>query len=123
MTDSGDGQSLLGGSGGKQRPGAAEEDPFQLPAVQQIQKIPAQGNGAASAAGTAGVNVLGDLVENQGTAVCQLPTQGKSFPFAHFQQQILAQLAKIPGDDEIEVLRSPIQILHMGPNGLESPGG
>ena len=41
MADTGDGQSLLAGSGGEQSAGTAEEDPLQLSFLQLIQKVTA----------------------------------------------------------------------------------
>ena len=41
MADSGNGEALLGGSGGEQRAGATEQDSLQFPFVQLIQKTTA----------------------------------------------------------------------------------
>ena len=53
MANTGNGQSLLGGGGGEQRPGAAEEDSLQLSGIEFIEQLTAQGDGAAAAAGAA----------------------------------------------------------------------
>ena len=85
MAYSRNGKSLLGGSRGKQRTGTAEEDPFQLSLIELIQQIPTEGNGAAAAAGAAGMDILYGVVEDQGAAVCQLTSKIQTVPFSDFQ--------------------------------------
>ena len=117
MADAGNRQPLLGGGGGKQRPGTAEQNPLQFSFVELIEKITAERHGTAAAAGAAGMNVLCLLVENHGATVGQLPTQSQSLPFAQLQQKLLADLSQIAGDDQIKVLRPGFQVLKMGPDG------
>ena len=113
MTDTGDGQPLLGGSGGEQRPGAAEEYLFQFFCLQLTQKIPAEGNGAAAAAGTAAVNILGGVVKDQRAAVRQLSAQTDAVPAGKLHQHFFAKLPQIAGDDQIEGFRPCFQIFKM----------
>lgn len=117
VADAGDGQTLLGGGGGEQRPGAAEENPLQLSLIESAQKVAAEGNGAASAAGTAGVDILYGIVENHRTAVGQLAAQVQLIAAGYFQKHFLAQLAQISGDDQIKVIGCPFHIFHMGFDG------
>ena len=63
VADTRNGKPLLAGSGGEQCPGSTEKDSFQFPLIQLVQQVTAKGNGAASAAGTAGMNILGDLID------------------------------------------------------------
>ena len=76
MTYAGDWKSLLGGGGGQQRTGAAEQNPFQFSLIELIQQIAAEGNGAAAAAGTAGMDILYGVVKNQGPAISESSAQG-----------------------------------------------
>ena len=71
MANPRNGKPLLGGGGGQQRPGSAEQDFFQLSAVQLSQQIPAQCDGAAPAAGASRVDILLGVVEYQSAAVRQ----------------------------------------------------
>mgnify|MGYP000714255923 CR=1 FL=1 len=106
MTDPGNGKPLLGGGGGEQRARAAKQYFLQFPPVQLPQKVAAQSDGAAPAAGAAGVNVLPFgvkdhdaavvvaagkdvllvVVENQGSAVRQLPAQRDPVPPGKLQK-------------------------------------
>ena len=119
MTDSGNGQPLLGGSGGEQGAGTAEKDAFEFSDIQLIQKIAAEGNGAAAAAGSSCVDILGGVVENQRAAICQFSAQQQPMAPAHFQQEFLAQLSQVTGNDQVEIFRNPVQILHVSPDGLK----
>ena len=76
MTDTGNWQSLLGGGRGQQRTGTAEENPFQFPVPQLIQKVTAEGDGTAAAAGTAGVDILHGVVKDKSTAISEPSTEG-----------------------------------------------
>ena len=116
MANARNGQTLLGGSGGEQRTGTTKENTLQFSFIQFVQQLTAQCNGAAAAAGTAGMDILHCVIENQSSAVCQLAAQRKIVSFSKFQKQLLAQLSQITGDDQIEIRRCPLQILHMGTN-------
>ena len=72
MADPGDGQVLLGGGGGQKGNGAAEKDPLQFAAVEPVQKVAAEGDGAAAAAGTTGVGILSNIIINCNTTVKML---------------------------------------------------
>ena len=71
MTYTGNGQALLGRGGRQQRTGAAEQNPFQLSGRQLPQKVAAQGDCAAPAAGTACVDILLGIVKNHTATVHQ----------------------------------------------------
>ena len=123
MTDPGNGKPLLGGGGGEQCARAAKQYFFQFPPVQLPQKVAAQGDGAAPAAGAAGVDVLFVVVENQGSAVRQLPAQRDPVPPGKLQKQFLAQLPQIAGDDEVKVLGGGFHVVKMGFDGGIGGGG
>ena len=123
MTDPGYGKPLLGGGGGEQCARAAKQYFFQFSPVQLPQKVAAQGDGAASAAGAAGVDVLLVVVENQCPAVRQLPAQGDAVPPGKLQKHFLAQLPKVAGDDEVKILRGGLHIVKMGFDGGIGGGG
>ena len=76
MANAGHRQSLLAGGGGEECSGTAEENSFQLTFIEFIQQFPTEGNGTAPTSGAAGVHILGDLIENQGTAIGKFPAQG-----------------------------------------------
>ena len=99
MTYTGDGKSLLGGGRGKQRTGAAEQDPFKFSVVQLCQQVTAECDGAAAAAGSACVDILAGIVKHKGAAICQLSTEIHSILSGKLHQQFLTDLAKIAGDD------------------------
>ena len=80
MADPGNGQSLLGGGGGEECAGAAEQNGFPFSGFQAVQKIAAEGDGTASAAGAPGVDILVFPVKNQGAAVLQPPAQAQAVP-------------------------------------------
>ena len=69
------------------------------------------------------MDVLYRIVEDQRAAVGQLSTQGKMIPFPQFQQGFLADLPQVTGDDQVEIFRFPVQILHMGLYGFKGSGG
>ena len=123
MTDTGNGQTLLGGGGGKQRSGAAEQDFLQLTGVQLPQKIAAQGNGAAAAARAAGVDILFNVVENQRPAVCQLSAEADPVPFGKLQKHFLTQLPQIAGNDQVKILGSGLHVVKMSFDGGVGGGG
>ena len=85
MAYTGNGQSLLGGSRGQQRPGAAEQDPAQLSGVQPVQQISAERDGTAAAAGTAGMHILSQIVEYQRAAIGDLAAKGQAVPAGKLQ--------------------------------------
>ena len=116
-------QPLLGGSGGEQGAGAAEKDPFQLPLLQLIQQIPAQGDGTAATAGATGMNILHGVVENQCSAIRQSSPQWQMIPFSQFQKHFFTDLPQIPGNDQIKILRFSVHVLHMGLYGLKCSRG
>ena len=111
MADAGDGQTLLGGSRGEQRACTAEQDLFQLSGAELTEKIAAEGNGTAAAAGTAGMHILFCIVENQGSAIRQLSAEGYAIPLGQLHQHFLAQLTQITGDDQIKILWGFSQIV------------
>lgn len=123
MTDPGDGKPLLGGGGGEQCACAAKQYFFQFFPVQLPQKIAAQGNGAAPAAGAAGVNVLFVVVEDHRSAVRQLSAQRDAVPTGKLQKHFLAQLPKVAGDDEVKILRGGLHVVKMGFDGGIGGGG
>lgn len=123
MTDPGYGKPLLGGGGGEQCARAAKQYFFQFSPVQLPQKIAAQGNGAAPAAGAAGVDVLLVVVEDHRSAVRQLSAQRDAVPTGKLQKHFLAQLTKVAGDDEVKILRGGLHIVKMGFNGGIGGGG
>ena len=117
MADPGDGKSLLGGGGGEQGTGAAEENLLQLAPAQLPQKVAAQGDGAAPAAGAACVDILYRVVKNQISAVGELPAEFQSVPLGKLHEKLLAQLPQIAGDDHIIILHRGAKILKMGADG------
>ena len=117
MTDPWDGKTLLGGGRGEQRAGTTEQDLLKLPVVQLVQQIAAEGNCAASAAGTAGMHILLFGVEDQGAAVHQLAPQRKAVLSGQLQKHFLSCLTQVAGDDPIKILGSGGKILKMRPNG------
>ena len=123
MTDPGYGKPLLGGGGGEQCARAAKQYFFQFSPVQLPQKIAAQGNGAAPAAGAAGVNVLFVVVEDHRSAVRQLSAQRDAVPTGKLQKHFLAQLPKVAGDDEVKILRGGLHVVKMGFDGGIGGGG
>lgn len=123
MTDPGYGKPLLGGGGGEQCARAAKQYFFQFSPVQLPQKIAAQGNGAAPAAGAAGVDVLFVVVEDHRSAVRQLPAQRDAVPPGKLQKHFLAQLPKVAGDDEVKILRCGLHVVKMGFDGGIGGGG
>ena len=123
MTDPGYGKPLLGGGGGEQCARAAKQYFFQFSPVQLPQKIAAQGNGAAPAAGAAGVDVLLVVVEDHRSAVRQLPAQRDAVPTGKLQKHFLAQLPKVAGDDEVKILRGGLHVVKMGFDGGIGGGG
>lgn len=56
-------------------------------------------------------------VEYQGAAVHQLAAQADAVFDRQLQQDVLAQLAQIAGDDGAEILRAAVEIFKMRPNG------
>ena len=70
--------------------GTAEEDLIEFSGVQLVQQISAEGNGAASAAGAACVDILGRVIEHKRSAIRQTPAQRNTFPSGQFQQHFLA---------------------------------
>lgn len=123
MTDPGYGKPLLGGGGGEQCARAAKQYFFQFSPVQLPQKIAAQGNGAAPAAGAAGVDVLLVVVEDHRSAVRQLSAQRDAVPTGKLQKHFFAQLPKVAGDDEVKILRGGLHIVKMGFDGGIGGGG
>ena len=123
MANAGDRKSLLGGCGGQEGPGSAEEDAFQFPVPEPVQQIPAEGDGAAAAAGASGMDVLDRVVKDQSAAVRQFAAQGEVIPFPQFQKGLFPDLPQITGDDQIEVIRPSAHVVHMGLYGLECRRG
>ena len=123
MADTGNGQALLTGSGGQKGAGAAKENALQLAVVQLIQQIAAECDGAASAAGSAGMDILVQIVKDKGSAVCQFSAQIQMVSFSQFQQNVFSQLAQIACDDQIIIQRGPVQIIQMGSYGFKGSGG
>ena len=123
MTDPGDGQVLLGGGGGEECAGAAEEDLPELPALELVQQLRAQHHGAASAPGAACVDVLPNGIVDQISAVRQLSTDGDAILPAKPHQRLQPDGSQIPRDDEIIVLRRGFRILKMRPDGVKRSGG
>lgn len=123
MTHTGNGKPLLGGGGGQQCPGSAEQDFFQLSAVQLIQQIPAKGDGAASAAGAAGMDILYRIVKYGGAAIHELSAKGQAVQTGQFQKHLHAHLPQISGDDPVKVLRTGIQVGKMGLDGRQRRRG
>ena len=123
MADAGDGQALLGGGGGEEGPGAAEEELFQLPGGELPQQLRAQHDGTASAAGPARVDILLDGVEDQIPAVRQLSADGQSILPAQGQQRLHPDGPQIPGDDEIIIVGGGAGVPQMGPDGVKCGGG
>lgn len=85
MADPGNGKPLLRGGGGEQGTGSAEEDSLQFSIPKPIEKISAEGNGTAPAAGSSGVDILGCVVENHGAAIRKLAAQKQPIPLSQFQ--------------------------------------
>lgn len=123
MAHAGNGKPLLGGGGGQQRAGAAEENPLPLAGIQLIQKIAAQGDGTATAAGAAGMDILGMVVEYGGSAVHELAAQGQPLQPGKLQQSLHTHLTQVAGDNPVEVLRTGVQIGKMGFDGCQSRRG
>ena len=117
------GKPLLGGSWGEQRTGAAEQNSLQFSLIQLIEKISAQGNGAAAAAGTTCMDILNGVVKYHCSAICQLSAQGQMISFSQFQKHFLADLSQITGDDQVEILWLSVHILHVGLYGLKCSRG
>ena len=123
MTDPGDGKPLLGGSGGEQCARAAKQYFFPFSRVQLPQKVAAQGDGAAPAAGATGVDILLVVVEDQCPAVRQLSPKGNAVPTGKLQKHFLAQLAKVAGDDEVKILGGGFHVVEVGLDGGIGGGG
>ena len=87
--------------------------------IQFLQKLSAKRDGAAAAAGAAGMDILYRVVEYKGSAVRQFAAQRQVIALAQFQQHLFPQLPQITGDDQIEILRLASQILHVGTNGIK----
>ena len=117
MAYAGNGKTLLSGGGGQKRAGAAEQNAAQFSAVELIKKVSAKCNGAAAAAGAAGVDILHCVVEYQRAAICQLATEAQPVPAGKLQQGFLTQLPQITGDDEVKIIGGSMQILQMCPDG------
>ena len=69
------------------------------------------------------MDILGGVVKDHAAAVQKLATQWQPTPAAQLQQQLLAVLAQVSGDDEVIVLRLLAQVLHMLPDGGKSRRG
>ena len=123
MTYSGNRQTLLGGGGGEQGSRSAEKQLFELSFSQFLQQRSAQCNGAAPAAGAAGVDILRGVVKYQRSAVCQLSAQTDSFLPGKLQKQFLTQLPQIAGYDQVKGLRAGVQVLKMLPDGSQCRRG
>ena len=117
MTNPGNGKALLGGSGGEQGTGSAEQDGSQISLLKFVQKIAAERHSTASAAGTTGVHILIIPVKNQGTTVFQTPAEGQAILACKRKKHLFSPLAQITGDDQIVVLRLFIQVLQVGIDG------
>src|SRR5699024_3820417 len=72
MADTGDALPLLGGGGGEQGPGAAEEQLFPAPLAHPVEDQPAEHHGGAAAARSAAVYVLLLRVVDEHAAVLQV---------------------------------------------------
>ena len=123
MTYAGNWKTLLGGSRGEQRSGTAEQDLLQFACLQLIKQVTAERDGAASAAGSAGMDILVQIVKDKGSAVCQFSAQIQMVSFSQFQQNVFSQLAQIACDDQIIIQRGPVQIIQMGSYGFKGSGG
>ena len=117
MAHAGDGKSLLGGGGGQQRAGAAEQNPLPFAGIQLLQKVPAQSDGTAPAAGAAGMDILDVVVKDGGAAVHELAAQRQTLQPGKLQQSLHAHLPQIPGDDPVEVLRAGAQVFKVSLDG------
>ena len=69
MTYAGNWKTLLGGSRGEQRSGTAEQDLLQFACLQLIKQVTAERDGAAAAAGSAGMDILFGIIKHQRAAV------------------------------------------------------
>ena len=123
MAYAGYGQTLLGRGGGEQGTRAAEEDAFELSAPELVQQFTAEGDGAAPAARSSGMDILHCIVKDHAAAVCDLSSQGKIVPFSKLQEDVLAHLSQIPCDDQIKIIGGSAKILHMTLYGFECGGG
>ena len=123
MADSGDGEILLGGGGGEQGPGAAEEDLLELSRGNLTKKFGTQHDGTASAPGAARVDILPDGVEDEIPTVRQLPADGDARLPAEGNQRLHPDGPKIPGDDEVVVFGRCVRVLEMGRYGGKRGGG
>ena len=81
MAHTGNGKTLLGGSGGEQSARAAEEDLFQLAVFHPVEQVGAQGNGAAPAAGTTGMHILRSRVKDHRAAIVQIAVKRNAVTF------------------------------------------
>ena len=116
MAHAGNGQSLLGGGGGEQGTGSAEQDFLQFSRSKLRQEFRTQGDGAAAAAGTAGMDILFRIVKNQIAAVGQLSPKGKTVFSGTLHQQFLSDLSQIARNDQIKIFRAGAQVIEMGTN-------
>lgn len=122
MTDAGDGFSLLRRGGRQERTGATEQEPVELALAELIQKISAQDDGAAPTAGPSGVDVLSLQIEDQHAAVGVPVLQVDSNLVELVQEDLLAHLAQVPGDNQVKILRRSSQIVKVGADGLKGAG-
>ena len=126
MADPRNGELLLSRGGGEQGSRTAEQNPVHGSVSQLLQKVGAQHDGAAAAAGAAGVDILCLRVKDQIAAVAE-PVPGRdALPGQQRLQGLQTDPAQVSGDDPVIVLRGGVEVLQMGPDcvtGCRSHGG
>ena len=123
MTDSRNGELLLGGGGGEEGTRAAKEDLLELPRMELVQQLRAQHHGAAPASGASRMDILPDGVVDQIPAVRQLAPNGDPRLPAQPHQRLHPDGTQVSGDDEVVILRRGLRVLQMGADGLKCGGG
>ena len=102
--------------------GGAEQDIVPPPGPHPIQKVPGEHRGAAPAAGAAAVDVLVLGVENEGAAV-HMVGEGVSLPLQQLHQQLAAQAAQVPGDDQVVEVGGASGVPQVGGDGVHRRRG
>lgn len=123
MADAGDGLSLTGGDGGEQRPGGGEEEPLPPARPHPGEQIAVEHRRRAAAAGGPGVHVLPLAVVEQQAAVVKVGAHVHAVPGEEVPDDGVAQLAQVPGDDQVEVPGAGAGVTEEGGEGVVGGGG
>ena len=96
MTNGRNAFSLLGGKGRKQGACTAEQNVFQLSLCHLAQQIAAEHHSAATAAGSAGMNILFLQIKNHGTAVIIYSADADTVFAKQFHEKFLTTRPRSP---------------------------